>query len=284
MRKSEKIAQVFEVNDQFSPTKASLYLLASLFNNNSFFDTSIETIIDASNFLSLTNNTQRIFFTDEEVGYSGAGYLIYPTSVYSSIITEDFNIIYYPIKNNGNNTIYVRIKDISGVGNCNVNVYLDSELKLSTNIITGVDWQWAFLGTISIGNSNIHNLGVRLITNGIALDQVAINLAGGLPGTEDALAQTVSPYITAHLNVYNTDINLFPTTSLFINDFKTSLSEISQDGWYNFDINFIDSSIIFNFVGSYALVLSVSGSNNKNYISWEEKDSEDNVSEPSAYK
>ena len=283
MLKVEKSAQIFEVNGQFIPTKASVYLLTNLYNNSNYFNVTSQTIIDASNFSSLTLNSQRIFFTDEEVGYSGAGYLIYPSVIYSSTNPNDFNVINYPIRHNGNNDIYARIKD-SVIGSCTIEVYLDSVLQDTNVISTSGNWEWIYLGKANIIDDNIHILGIKLIGNGVIIDQIGVNIVGGTPGSGIALTQTTSPYITTHANIYNLDVNLLPTTSLYINDFKTSLDEIVQDGWYNFNLNFIKSSIVFGFPSSYALVLSVAGSNNKNYISWEKQKSENDMTEPSIYR
>jgi len=296
MINATKAAQIFSVDGEFVPTKTSTYLLTNLFLNNKYFDATSQVVIDASNFSTLTSDTQRIFYTDVETGYSGPGYLIYPSTVYSPVnvlnaavnymIIENpnnFNIIGYPIKNVGNNDIYVRLKDVDGIGDCNIEVYIDSVFESRSNIVfTGADWEWHKLNSISLSESNIYELGIRLYTDGIAFDQMVINPTVA-PSGAVALALTDSPFITAHMGVYNVNNSFKPTTPLYIHDFKTSIDELKQDGWYNFDLNFIDSSLTDDFLKSYALYFSVSGSNSKNFITWERVDADVYSFEPSAY-
>jgi len=196
---------------------------------------------------------------------------------------DDFSIVQYPIKNTGNNDLYVRLKDPGGIGSCNIEVNINSALKSVYNItFAGLDWEWHSLGSISLSNGNIYDLGIRLYTEDIVLDQIAINPSAA-PAGNSALTQTESPFITAHIGVYEVDGSSEPTTPLYIHDFKTSISELRQDGWYNFDLNFIDSSLTNDFLDSYALYFSVSGSNNKNFITWERVDADEYSLEPSVY-
>lgn len=67
--------------------------------------------------------------------------------------------------------------------------------------------------------------------------------------------------------------NNIPNSSLFIYDYKNSITEIIQDDWYNFNIKVLDDTHGYtsavDFTESYFLVMATSGTNTSNFITWE---------------
>jgi len=79
-----------------------------------------------------------------------------------------------------------------------------------------------------------------------------------------------------------------PNTSLYIYDYKNSITEVVQDDWYNFYVKVLDNTHGYtrasDFVGNYFLVMSVSGFSQENFIIWELVDNDEYQAPPSGIK
>jgi hypothetical protein len=284
MRRTSKLAQVFSVNGNFVPTKASLKLLVNNPDKTDFFDLSQENIIDANNFYAVSLFTNNIFVSDTVSGYSGSGYVVVPSAVYAApgAITN-FSIIEFPVKDSGNHDVYLRVNKLAA-GNIDYQILIDDAVALNGPFAAaGGVWEWIGPLSINLADSNEHDLGIRIGTTDALLDQVAIDPVVAPVGAS-AKIFTDAPYITAHVGLYNINVDYQPTTPLYIHDFKTTRENMKQSDWYNFDLNPIDDGVSITYDDSFAIVLSSSGSDDDNFLVWENFDSNADgyTSEPSA--
>ena len=99
---------------------------------------------------------------------------------------------------------------------------------------------------------------------------------------------SVSPFVTIHMRVYEASISDLPEDALFIYDSKTTIDEIIQDDWYNFDIKILDTRCGYtqasSFSEKYFLSLSSSGGNENNFVLWELVDNDEYMVLPSFFK
>ena len=275
---SVRLAQIFDAFGSYYPLKASVYLKRVGNNLSNYFDLTDGTIsIDASNYAQIAQASNKAIFDDVLSSYTGNGYIIvratggltWPVVEYP-ILTET------PRKYN----LYLRMQSPSG--NIQFSVLIDGEVVASVDLVGAASvWDWYSLD-FAIPDTKKHVLGIRLEEDSLALDKVYLNkdytvITGSGPNL------TTSPFVTIHLQLYAVDVDgQTPVSVLDVYDFKTTIEEVVIDDWYNFSLQPIDLSITLNFDGSYALVMSSSGSSDNNFVVWELVDNNEYSILPSA--
>ena len=205
---------------------------------------------------------------------------------YAQYVSSGAPMVVYPIKStvdafpNTYNT-WLRVRSTYGI--FSAGIYLDNVLENNIyNTSVSSSWSWVYT-TITIEDGNIKNLGIKIDTFGSEIDKIFISPSslsivpvGMGPSFNDSL------FITLHAKIYNVDENNLPTTPLYIYDYKTTIEEIKNSDWYNFDINFLDPIWEVLFSDRCALVLFTSGTNPSKYLIWESSDTDEYMSDPSA--
>jgi hypothetical protein len=276
-----RLAQIFEVNGQFVPTKASVYFKRIGANGSSYFDLSSAASIDATNFSSITQGTNKLIFDDRPRTYTGNGFMLCQ-NVGSSISAASYAYVTYPVAAgvSGKFWLYIRASAPSGV--FKATIMIDGVNVASINqVMFGTGWTWVS-ANIVLPDTNSYDLSIRLEEHDNAIDKLYISDSStSVSGNGPAL--TEAPYVTSHLQVYEVDDNFFPTTPLFIYDYKTTLEEITTDDWYNFSLVPMESGVIV-FGDIYALVMSSSGDSSGNHIIWEMVDNDEYQTMPSGIR
>lgn len=317
MIRRSRLAQIFSINGLYTPTKASVFLRPSLYNQTGYIDLDRDSaIIDATNFSSITRlNSVPLFVEDTAIAdFSGVAYIRYLTEDVSSYNDSDFNYINYRVKatTSSSNDMYIRVYS-DGEVSFDYELCLDSLDNIidSGSIAIGNGWNWINLSSFSLWDHDVHNLSLRFFSGNIYLDQIAFNpeelntvswqvySVEGYSvftsedwstfistGTE-SLAYADSFYVTVHAHIYKINSSYEPIEPLHIYDYKTTIEELNEvegAGWYNFDTNFLTPESIIPFDDEHALVLRASGSSYLNFISWDKFQPEPDayVSNPSA--
>lgn len=263
MGSTQKIGQVFTVNGSYIPKRASVYLKPNIISTVSYFTLGTTLTIDSTNFSSIERGLNIIRPNDSISGYTGKSYM--ENKVYDVSYTNSKLI--FPVKATSSGTYHVWIRGQMLSTNYDINVYVD-DVVYSSTISTGPDLTWQWYNTdITIPDTNIHDIKIEPTFDGMIIDKIHIKSAGGTPTTP---AFDISPFLTIHGQIYTLDINDKPSTALYIHDYKTSLLDVSQEGWYNFDCSFLSltESIAFN-DEKYVFVLFATGTDNDNYILWQ---------------
>lgn len=275
---SVKQAQIFGVYSQFIPKKATVLLRPTGESSLEYTYISEETAIDALNFSSISQKTNKIIPSVLYSGYSGHASL----AVEEFDPISDYATVEYPVKVSsvGNYTFYFRCKTLNNP--FSMGIYFDGELidTISTNAADLIDWNWLYI-TVTIPDTEIHTLGISLLQNESAIDKVVVS-----DGAITALGSNhyANSYITLHIMLYTVTNKDEPDDPLFVYDYKTTIEEIKTDDWYNFDLNFLDPSMAISFTDKYALVLFASGTSESKYLVWEFSDADAYSDMPSAIK
>ncbi len=283
-----RLAQEFEVNQTFLPSKASVYFKRKGQNLGSAwlcYD-SVPTIIDASNFSTISRDEKNIVIFDDQLGsFTGNGYMVLMDNTFSS-----YQIVNFPIQAFSPGTFNVWLRCLSQNSSVfNADLLIDGVVSktISEEVLDPSVLEWTWINTkIILPDVNEHILGIRMKEKGAVLDKIYIDSSSTVPYSEGA-ENTTSPYLTVHMKVYSSE-GEEPCNPLYIYDYKNSLTELKQDDWYNFDIKSLDNLHgyinAFDFYGNYFLVVSCSGSNPDNYIVWEMMDNDEYSYSPSAFK
>lgn len=282
-----RLAQTFSVLGQYVPTKASIYLKRVGKNISSYFLLSdIPIIIDATNFLDLQQQANKIWFDDRVPGFTGNGYMSMNPSL-DIIDTEDsdFGTLLYPIKSETGRAfnLRMRIRSLTSLFRCDV-LMDDEHVRTITVTVSQDTWTWVEL-SFGVPDNKIHLLGIKLKEKGNAIDKLYIDYKGALPIADDQGPDyTVSPYFTVHALIYSTTDNLVPSEAFFIYDYKNSIEDVRHDDWYHFNIQLLDNRLTADFSGSAALVITTTGSTENNFAIWERKASDEYDAFPSLIK
>ncbi|MBD3228670.1 MAG: hypothetical protein GF329_10845, partial [Candidatus Lokiarchaeota archaeon] len=289
-----KIAQVFNVYDVYTPSKASIYLKVKNaeseidYFNVSAYDSSVPlwgAVIDALNFISLTQNSQKLMAFDDVPDYTGEGFL---KAISFSNSPSSNAMVYYPIKSDedhkGSYTVWIRARTITG--QIRLRLYLDDShvSTIEDNAVPDDSWRW-YNANFNLNHTSKKNFGIEIDTLNVAIDKIYIAPSAlDTPPVSVGHDFTDSPYITVHGELYTVDSLGRPEVPLYIYDYKTTAGELRFNGWYNFDLSFIDSNWATSFTDRYAFVLFSSGSLSNKYILWEFGDVDPYVCGPSAIK
>ena len=254
-----KLAQIFDVYEAFIPTKASVYLKPyGVPIGDTYWNLTDRAVIDVLNFSNISYGTNKVIASEDFTTYTGKGFMEY---VYVSGDTN-YSKIQYPVKvtSTGNYTVALRMKS-------KVAVDVNAEILwngVSVGIVGAggtigdLDWHW-YSANIKVLSTEVSTLGLELLNRYSAIDKIYISpVASFLTPTGTGPALSIAPYITINAQLFQvTDGG--PTYALKIHDFKTTLTEVITNDWYNFDLNFIDSSLQTSLTDdSNVLVLSTS--------------------------
>lgn len=272
-----KLAQILNVEEHFQPTKVSLFLKPSLLDSGNYFDLSTNPCFSALNFKYLNQGTSKLWVTDEDLGYEGKGYI----EVLSDTL-DPYPSLVYPIRATSAGSYYVWIRGQSKNGSYKIAFYLDDVFQgyIEDNDSANCIWIWRSF-ELDIEDSETHELKIVLQREGMTLDKIVINSSSAYVPCNVGPNFTDSPYLTAICQIYtvNNDLPYLPLKTL---DYYSTLDELKNDGWYSFDISFIDYSYNTTISNKYCIVLTVAGSSNRNYLLWEDGSSEIEVDTPSA--
>jgi len=271
----KKRAQIFAVGGSFVPTKASVYLRASLYDNSDYWNLDNTPVISIANFSSkTTNTTAQVYADDQTSGFDSKAYMLTNSNGGAS----DWPVLYYPIKAGitGDFDVYFYQRSSSGF---NANLLIDGVVETSISSAVSGSWVWSSAGTISIGDTQQHTLGVQFTTDSMLVDKMIIQPNGDPAPTVEPL--TDSPYNTVHAQIYDLTGET-PNVPFVIDGYKNTLTDIKNDGWYNFDLTYLLSGSTTFPDDNYALVLWAAGAREKNYVSWELVDSEEYLDLPVA--
>lgn len=281
-----RLAQEFDVNGEFLPSKTSLFLKRAGENETDTWMISniADNVIDATNFLTITESQDRVIFSDTIGGFTGNGYMYQERYDYSSS-----DVINYPLMAMSADTftLWIRCLNENG-GTFAAEILIDGVVAKTLNETldnpSTTEWDWIST-TLVLPDVNEHTLGIRMKDSGQAIDKLYITAGESVPYA-DGPAYSTSPYVTIHLQMYDSDGS--PTTPLFIYDYKNTVEEVTEDDWYNFDLKVLDDfhghSQASDFTGSYYLVMSTSGSHTGNFVVWDMIDNDEYTAMPSAFR
>jgi len=287
-----RLAQEFEVGCQYIPSKASVYLKRVGKNTSNFWPiySTTKTVIDATNFSTITMDSNIIIFDDTISGFTGGGYMVMNEDN-PSFSDLRKSVINYPIRAINPSTYDLWIRCINTVSDSvEIDILIDGVVSqtissLIDNPSDGLEWSW-INATLILPDSRDYILGIRIKENNVAIDKIYIEVDSTTPYTEGP-DYTLAPYLTAHMRVYDS-LRGEPNAPIFVYDYKNSITEIIQDDWYNFDIRVLDDTHGYitanDFSENYYLVMSVSGSDVSNFITWELIDNDEYLAPASAIK
>ena len=273
---SIKRAQIFDINDSFTPTKASLYLRRSGSDAASFFTISDVTplVIDASNFLNLQQNGYRFIFSDTYSDYTGNGFL----EVVKGNSSSRYPIVEYPVRATNSGLFYLSVRGQALMTEYSFDVLIDNTVVSSvseTFALPSTTWRW-FNATFVLPDTQTHTLGIRMNKEETTLDQLYISMIENPTLFVDNYSSSlsISPFVTLHANLNEVDNDYNILGRFFVYDYKNSIEDIRGDGWYNFDLQSFGSNVP-DFSEKAAIVFSTSGDNMTNHIVWELSTAED---------
>ena len=272
-------------------------------------------VIDATNFSNLNQKSNKVIFDDRIRGYTGNGYMALANESPLPILensSSNFGILEYPIKARFSDTFDFWIRGQStGSTTFEADILIDGSITAQIReTVIQEQWLW-FRKSIVIPDTKKHVLGIRLKEKGNLIDKIYVNVETideyyGELNRYNAYGEgpsyTTSPYLTLHLKVYNSgafvdeydeyisswESSSVPVSPLFIYDYKTTIEEVVQDDWYNFNTRILDRRMgythSFDFYGNYFLVLSITGRTDVNSISWQLVDNDEYMNLPSAIR
>ncbi len=281
-----RLAQEFDVNGLYLPSKASVYLKRIGKNSSDYWPVynTVGTVIDSTNFSTIDSGENIVTFEDSLSDFTGNGYMYL-----NSDTSTTFSTINYPVRAIVSGTFNLWIRCItSETATFQADILIDGvQSKTINETITNPSdsmWDWVNV-TLVLPDIREHVLGIRIKENGAAIDKIYIDASSNTPYSEGP-DYGESPYLTVHMKVYDSSLGS-PDNSLFIYDYKNSIDSVVQSDWYNFNINVLDNGHGFteasNFAHSYFLVMSCSGTTHDNFVVWEMVDNDEYVMSPSAF-
>ena len=274
----EKVAQVFPVYDNFTPSKASVHLRTSLHMNSAIFSHSgTDIVIDATNFSELSQGGYKMVLGDSYAGCTGKGYM-----EVSNISTGTYPIISFPVSVSTTATYYFYLRVRNPGGGLTIDGYINDDEDSSQNYpAVGAAWSWVRVD-FNLDEGSSYKIGFQLRDAGAMVDKIVMTNIIAIP-VGSGPDYSVSPYLTIHMRLFSVGGNSFPVNQYFVYDYKTTISEVVQDSWYNFNISFLHSNGVETYTDLCAIVLSASGSHNRNFIFWDLTPSSEYTFEPSLY-
>lgn len=303
MNEKIRLAQIFEVNNDFIPTKASIYLKRAGNNIRDYFLLSEENlIVDATNFYNINQGINRIILEDTQVGFTGNGYVSLKKS--DDLSGSEFSILEYPIKSNREDIFSLYLRGMANSSKYEIDILLDgiviSSIEDRVDSDPSILERWdIFKSIVVIPDTKEHILGIKIKNINNILDRFVFLHGSDINPSDNDIDKilhneknSLAPYITVHLQVYKVDNNFNILNKFFIYDFKNSISHVKYDDWYNFNINNLNNNDtsnlndILDYSEKAALVFSTSGISKNNYVAWEltKNDNGEYLALPSAIK
>ena len=282
-----RLAQEFDVNNLYIPSKASVYLKRVGSNTLNYWPiyNTTPTVIDATNFSVISATGNIVTFEDSLSDFTGNGYMYMNSADFSSFKSVD-----YPIRAIASDTFNLWIRCITTeTTTFQADILIDGVHSKTINetITNPSDSIWTWVNTtLVIPDTREHVLGIKIKESGAAIDKIYIDASDNIPFSEGP-DYGESPYLTVHMRVYDSYLGS-PNNALFIYDYKNSINQVVQSSWYNFNINVLDSAHGYtsssDFTGNYFLVMSCSGTTHDNFIIWEMVDNDEYFTSPSAFR
>ena len=256
-----KSAQIF-ISPIEPVSRASILLKTAGLRDSGYFTAGAMSLsIDSLNFSRLQQGDNKIIAYDIIADYTGNGYI--QTKTAPPAIT--YASVYYPVSfTGGGYRIWVRCATPSAASfSCEVMIDGGAIGTVDSGAIVGWEWLYIDIGVLS----GSHELGLKPVIDGLAIDKICIvnNMVDIITGSGPSF--TESPFVTLHSMVYKVVADV-PTDAMYIYDYITSLEEVRSDGWYSVDLNFLDPSLSDSFTDKSALVVFSAGSDNSQYIIW----------------
>jgi hypothetical protein len=287
-----KLAQMFDI-DSNKPARISTYFKRVGINLADAFDLSSGSFcINSTNFSSIEYGDAYLRYGDDATiksgdgvtGYTGDSYLF----TYNNGGTE-WGISYYPIKTSNPGVFYINLRMLKKTtSTAAIEVFIDGfSIEEQSVSFTGDVWEWIQFPVV-LSDTEEHVIGIKIKDDIIFFDKMYISDSSDVL-TGEGPDYDSSPYITVHLQIYGADEGTpespgtIDSNAEDVYSWKTTIDEIKEDGWYNFDIRTLEWDTI-TFSGTYAIVLSSSGSSENNYILWETVDNDEYSLSPSAIK
>ncbi len=240
-----RLAQEFEVNQQFVPSKASVYLKRAGDNVSDFWaiHSTFSTVMDATNFSTIDKGDNVITFDDTVSGFTGNGYMIANVAEGNpSLMDDELSVINYPVRAINPDTYDLWIRCINLTSN-----FFEAEILIDGNISKtislpiedpsgGLEWSWVNT-KIVFPDSRDHILGIKIKEANIAIDKIYIDANSIVPFTEGP-DYTSAPYLTTHMRVYdknNINIESNSVAQYKMNDVTGTsvVNEFGTDGDYD---------------------------------------------------
>lgn len=278
--KNIRLAQIFTVNNQYIPSKASLYLKRSGVNINKYWDiTENEAVIDATNFIDIHQEERKLIYDDNAFGSQCNGAMDLESSIYGGA----YPYLIYPILTEEPSGYKLFIRgESSPSDNFVADILLDG-IRVDSIFASSINgWNW-YEARFVLPDNKTHNLGIQLKEDGCKLDNIYITPSGDMP-SGNGPSLTESPFLTIHFQIYNVNESLEPTSKLTLYEYKNTVEEVKHDDWYNFPIRPFFKHVPLDWSNeNYALVLTATGGTDANYVIWEIVDSDEYAISPSAF-
>lgn len=254
-------------------TKVSAFLRKV---GNSFNVISIPEIgagFDATNFSKLKQGNPNAVFDNFAYGYYGIGYIKVGEKIGND--PSDWPMFTYPIvvEKYGKYKLFMRVRSDSKV-NFVFSVAINGKTESDHEIAIGLNWSWIFVNIV-IPDNKPFELSIIPKTQNAYFDSFYLT-TGGLPSS----FSYTSSYITLHMKMFEIDENLKPSFAINIYDYKTTIEEIVDDNWYNFETNPLPGNLVNDFNKNYAMALYSSGLNNNLSLMWDYSKNEEPILDP----
>ncbi len=252
-------------DSNFTISKASLFLRVSGVNSPAFIlDDGI--VVDLSNHYSLTNGV--VFLNRDDDGTGGGSMIVVsPTGSTSVIASGDSPTITYPIQTLDDvlYNVWFRVRSTTSIAE--FDVLIDGQVVIAVNSNVGTtNWTWV-AASVCVPDRDIHMFSIRPRRAGQKFDKMVVYTGATTPsGTGPANSD--SPFVTCHCQVYETDVDGVPTVPVNAYDYKNTLAEMLVDDWYNFDVDQAFGNLETP-NDEYAVVFATSGGNEGQFVIWD---------------
>jgi hypothetical protein len=220
----------------------------------------------AANFSSLTQDDNYITFTPSVTDSYHAGCM----QVVKSNVSSQFGYLTYPITaaQAGKYYVYIRVKNFGTNNHLPINYFINDVYQNSTNSTVVLN-QWGWVSTeIVIKDDQKFNLTIQPTVPDCYIDTIVITQDSSLPSS----LTFKKNFCTLHCKLFNLNSSNSITSTLDFYSYKTTLGEITNDGWYNFALDPLPGYTSIDFSGNYALGLFISGASDSLYLAWDYAD------------
>jgi len=228
---------------------------------------------DATNFSNLQQGNPNAVFDNFVYDYYGPGYIKIENK--KGLGSTDWPTLTYPIvaEKYGKYKLFIRVRADS-TSNFNFSVSINGKTESEHEITIGLSWSWIFVYVV-IPDNKPFELSLTPKTENVYLDSFYIT-KNGLPSD----FSYTSSYVTLHMKMFEIDSQLKPSFSMPIYNYKTTIEEIVDDNWYNFETKALPGSLDSSFDKNYAIALYSSGVSDNLYLMWDYSKNDDPILDP----
>ena len=180
--------------------------------------------------------------------------------------SENFNILNYPIKFSAAGKYYVYMRVLSKNNtNLNINIYINGVAQIDESFSVNLD-EFTWLKTsVVIPDNRKHDLGIQIATTQTYFDEICITQEQNLPANR----QAVNNFCTLHAKLYNIDAQKNILSSVNFYDYKTTITDVVKDSWYNFVLKPLFGTNNLNIQDAFGFGLFIVGTTSSNYVIWD---------------